>query len=101
VASVPDRAKDALVPRSHQTIHPLGLPILPLFEGFGSGIGGHHVSAPRLPKYRELAHMPGNQWMRVIHVSVSEIDLRLHQKCAYSGRENHVGLLGEQAISSL
>jgi sugar/nucleoside kinase (ribokinase family) len=33
--------------------------------------------------------------------SVSEIDLRLHQKCTHPGRENHVGLLREQAISSL
>ena len=33
--------------------------------------------------------------------SVSEIDVDLHRKCASCGRGSHVGLAGEQAISSL
>jgi len=39
--------------------------------------------------------------MRGHDTSVSEIDVNLHQKCASSGRRSHVGLPGEQAISSM
>jgi hypothetical protein len=34
-------------------------------------------------------------------ISVSEIEVNLHQKCTSCGRGSHVGLPGEQAISSL
>lgn len=39
--------------------------------------------------------------LSVIGTSLSEIDLNLHQKCTSCGRGSHVGLPGEQAISSL
>ena len=37
----------------------------------------------------------------VLGNSVSEIDVNLFQKCTSCGSESHVGLPGEQAISSL
>jgi lysozyme family protein len=55
VNQVSDASDDALALRSligtsHCTICALGLPVLPLFKGFGNGIKGRHVSTPRLPK---------------------------------------------------
>jgi hypothetical protein len=54
VNKLSDAADDALVLRSligtsHHTIHALGLPVLPLLEGFGNGIVSSLVSAPGLP----------------------------------------------------
>jgi hypothetical protein len=54
VNELSDTADDALALRSligtsHQTIHALSLPVLPLLEGFGNGIVSSLVSAPGLP----------------------------------------------------
>jgi hypothetical protein len=40
--------------------------VLPPFERFGNRIVSSLVLAPGLPQYRELAHVPGDQWMWVV-----------------------------------
>jgi hypothetical protein len=62
VNELTDASDDALALRSligssHQAIRTLGLTVLPLRVGFLNRIEGRQVSAPRLPKYLELAHL--------------------------------------------
>jgi hypothetical protein len=59
----------SLIGTSHQAIRALGLPVLPPFERFGNRIVNSYVPPPGLPKYREPAHVPGDQWVWVIHVA--------------------------------